>query len=499
MNDSAIFKGFRHLCQWMGACAVLAGTAVAADAPAGPQIQFEETVHACGQVVSGQPVNFVFKFSNPGDRPLEISAVQPGCGCTVPGEWPRRLEPGKSGGIPITFTMTGEGPILKAVTVSSNDPAKPTVTLQISGTLWMPILATPAAVVFNTVEGDAGAASQTVRLLNRTDNAVVLSEPVSSNGTLSAHIKTLKPGKEFDLVIEPLPGKPLVPGNSMISVKTDLKEAPSLVISAITSVVPAVVVSPDRVYLPGEVLSADAPFRVMVRGNVKDALEVSDLAVSDPKITVKMTEQEPGRVFCIDGKVPGGYKLDAAKPPMISFATTHPGYAHVEVPLVPPPGRAMMPGQPGQPASATPPGVPAVPAPRLAFSNERHDFGEVKEGQTPEHEFLFTNEEQEAVDIASVQPCANKGSVISWSRRVEPGKTGTVNVRMDTAGLAGPVDIAFLVMAGKSSAPAAELHLRAMVVKPAEKPAAEKPAAEKPAAEKPVRKGASVKGKPARR
>ena len=66
-------------------CAVLVGfttmTAMQADNKA--EFKFEKETYDFGKIPQGKPVSAELKFTNSGEEPLIISAVQPTCGCTV--------------------------------------------------------------------------------------------------------------------------------------------------------------------------------------------------------------------------------------------------------------------------------------------------------------------------------------------------------------------------------------------------------------------------------
>src|SRR5436190_15616324 len=61
-----------------------------------PKIQFATPIYDFGKMKVGEPVKWEFVFTNTGTALLEITGVQPGCGCTTAGEWTRKVEPGKT-------------------------------------------------------------------------------------------------------------------------------------------------------------------------------------------------------------------------------------------------------------------------------------------------------------------------------------------------------------------------------------------------------------------
>ncbi|MFD1000909.1 DUF1573 domain-containing protein [Ohtaekwangia kribbensis] len=120
---------------------VVLGLAVGAFAQSakvnGPVIAFEKKSHDFGQIVQGDKVEQVFKFTNTGTEPLIITNVQVTCGCTTPKGWPRDpIQPGGKGEITIAFNSAGKiGRQDKVVTIVSNaanaDEAKISFTTQV--------------------------------------------------------------------------------------------------------------------------------------------------------------------------------------------------------------------------------------------------------------------------------------------------------------------------------------------------------------------------------
>ncbi len=111
----------------VGVALLLAGSAIAQQSSVpvnGPVIAFEKATHDFGDIMSGDKVEHIFKFTNTGNEPLIITNIQVTCGCTAP-EWPRQpIPPGQKGEIRIAFNSAGKsGKQVKPVTVLSNAPS----------------------------------------------------------------------------------------------------------------------------------------------------------------------------------------------------------------------------------------------------------------------------------------------------------------------------------------------------------------------------------------
>ena len=98
-------------------------------------ITFDKTTIDYGTVKANSDGNKVFTFTNTGDKPLIISNVQPGCGCTA-SDWTKEpILPGKKGEVKVHYNTANLNAFKKTIDVFSNDPKSGRVTLYIQGTV----------------------------------------------------------------------------------------------------------------------------------------------------------------------------------------------------------------------------------------------------------------------------------------------------------------------------------------------------------------------------
>src|SRR5262245_36836176 len=144
----------------------------------GGKIQFEMPNYDFGKSKAGDPVKYTFVFTNIGTETLEVKNVRPGCGCTTAGEWTKKVEPGKTGTIPIQVNIAAtwpNGPIAKYVDIDSSDPGQPSTRLNIHGTIWKPVEVNPQIAMLNNVPIDSPeSVTTTVTVTNNTDELIVL-------------------------------------------------------------------------------------------------------------------------------------------------------------------------------------------------------------------------------------------------------------------------------------------------------------------------------------
>jgi hypothetical protein len=95
-----------------------------------PRIEFDELEFDGGEIIEGTLLQHRFHFRNKGKSNLVIESVKASCGCTATEPEKKILAPGESSYITVTFNSAGKmGLQHKTVTVYTNDPKNPTITL----------------------------------------------------------------------------------------------------------------------------------------------------------------------------------------------------------------------------------------------------------------------------------------------------------------------------------------------------------------------------------
>lgn len=116
----------------------------AAPVLAAPVISADRPVFDFGTITSGKKIDHIFTLKNKGDAPLAILKTKTSCGCTVASVSTRSIEPGRSAELKTSFDSTNfSGKITKTITVETNDPATPTITLTLRGTIREELVVSP--------------------------------------------------------------------------------------------------------------------------------------------------------------------------------------------------------------------------------------------------------------------------------------------------------------------------------------------------------------------
>jgi hypothetical protein len=309
-------------------------TSVRPPEASGAKIQFAELARDFGRLSSGDVVRHDFVFTNTGTATLEITDVRPGCGCTTAGSWDRRVEPGKTGVIPVQFNSTGfNGTVSKTVIVICNDPAQTNVVLQVKGLIWKPIEITPAMAVFNVFSEGQTNDTRILRIVNHLDDPIELSDVKSTNQSFQAELKTVRPGKEFELHVKAVP--PYTSNTAAtVSVKTSAPQMPTINVNAYIAVQQAVIVAPAQITVPTGRLSGGLSSSVKILNRGTNALVLSEPRVNSPGIEVRLQEVQPGQVFGLMVNFPAGFQTKPDKKIEVTVKSNHPKYPLITVPVL---------------------------------------------------------------------------------------------------------------------------------------------------------------------
>lgn len=315
-------------------------TCVLAQAPSGPQIQFAEVLHDFGKVLASAPVRHDFIFTNMGKATLEITDVRPGCQCTTAGTWDRRVEPGKAGKIPIEFNPGRFfGEINKAVaTVTCNDPAQGLVTLSVKANIWRPVTIEPEAVHFFGIEGETTNETKKVLILSHLEEPLTLEPPQSSNPGFKPEVKTLVPGKQFELQVTYSPPASNAIPQGVITMKTSHTNLPAITVNAMGMLQPAVFAMPSQLRLAAPPLPENYRQPVSIRNNGSSLIKLSDAVVNAEGVTVQTMETVPGKLFNLNLSFPTNFNPRPGQAIELTVKTTHPRHPILHVPILPTPG-----------------------------------------------------------------------------------------------------------------------------------------------------------------
>jgi hypothetical protein len=302
--------------------------------PDAPKAQFAETSFNFGKVAPTDKPQHDFVVTNIGKTVLEITDVRPGCGCTTAGTWDRKIEPGQTGKIPLAFNPANfTGPISKGATVTCNDPEHASFYLQFQATVWRPIELQPQYVYFMPIEGEVTNDTKIVKIVNNLDDEVKLEAPKSASAAFTTELKTIRPGKEFELHVTYAGPVSNAPPQGNVTIATSSTNMPSLSVNVVAMPQPGLVALPQQIQIPASPIAADYRYPAMVRNNSHTPVKLSDPAINIEGATVDLSEVEPGKNFRLNIGFPTNFRAKAGQNMELTVKTTNPKYPVMHVPI----------------------------------------------------------------------------------------------------------------------------------------------------------------------
>ncbi|MEE4273209.1 MAG: DUF1573 domain-containing protein [Thermoanaerobaculales bacterium] len=296
----------RYTAAALVALLLTAGAAAAQTDPA-PALMVPSKIIDVGTVTQGVVVDAVFDLVNEGNGPLSIKAVRPTCGCTV-ADFDREIAAGATGHVNAKLdTADFAGPISKSILVMSDDPQGPTVTLVIKADVrpYVEILPRPL-VRFNAVAHEP--LNQTFIVAGADPEKKIKVKSVTSNVPfIATAVRELDeaervPGRsasQYEVTLSLTDAAPVGPINAVLTVNTDVKEAPAVPVKVFGVVRALIHVTPTQVQF-GSIKASTRPGRnLIVVNNRTDGtdVQVTGAEVNDSAFDARVTTIEEGRRY----------------------------------------------------------------------------------------------------------------------------------------------------------------------------------------------------------
>jgi hypothetical protein len=92
-----------------------------------------------------------------------------------------------------------------------------------------------------------------------------------------------------------------------------------------------------------------------------------------------------------------------------------------------------------------------------------HDFGRVPQGETLQYDFVLRNDGDSVLEINEVRPSCGCTTTGDWPHTLQPGQSGTLPVRVETAHFVGPIIKTIAVVTNDATRNETTLELRANI------------------------------------
>jgi hypothetical protein len=299
---------------------------------AGPRIVFDQPVFDFGKVPEGEALKHVFVARNAGTSTLVLDKVVTSCGCTAAVLKGNEVAPGATGEIEVTFNSRGmPGAVQKTVSVTSNDPTNPRVTLTFKAQVELELGFEPRAVVRSVEPGskDTFEVWLTGRLAEGASLAVA---EISAPESVAAEVvRDADAGPPRQGVRIRLKGAKVGQLSANVAVTTGVEKAPRLSIPVNLTVPGNIEVSPRSVYFPPDT-KTDLE-RVLRVTSKRADFRLRAVRVASGPFAASQAKPETGPGVEVRVRVAQGGKIEAATTGTLELLTNDPLEPTIAIPI----------------------------------------------------------------------------------------------------------------------------------------------------------------------
>lgn len=260
-----------------------------------PRLELSATEWNFGQVWQGEDLTYKIIVKNTGNAPLNITGVKTSCGCTAAHKPKEMLSPGEEDSLEITYNAKKKvGPANQTVTLTSNDPVRPSIAIKVSGEVKPLYKLNPQGglafgrLVKDTVE------TRTLEIESTyTDKMFMkLKDAAERVGPFKVEFKEIEAGMKYQLVVTTVPPLTLGTAQADLVIETGISRMPEIQIPIRAYVQERVTISPKELYVP-KTLARPLERPVRVSYMATKPLNITGVKCSIPQITAVVAPQQP--------------------------------------------------------------------------------------------------------------------------------------------------------------------------------------------------------------
>ena len=105
----------------------------------------------------------------------------------------------------------------------------------------------------------------------------------------------------------------------------------------------------------------------------------------------------------------------------------------------------------------------AFAGPTLVFEERTYDFGQIIQGDSVEHAFVFSNRGDQPLLINRVRSSCGCTAVLAYTRELQPGSSGEIKATFNSTQFRGPVSKQISIYSNDLQQPVAKLTLKGVV------------------------------------
>jgi hypothetical protein len=243
-----------------------------------------------GDVPPKSKHKLAYQFKNTGDAELVVDHIQSTCGCTVPALKKKKIAPGETGEIDVTFTAaTRAGMMTKHLYIYSNDPANPRAPLEIKANTVFKVKVTPDKMQLSLAEKNAGAPELKLQSLDGKEFSVKSYR--CTGNALEIDYDPNKKAKEFTFKLKAHTDR--LANNLNGAITIDLSHPDCQSVMAGYSTTPRYVVSPSRIVFLNAADGEQQKRSVWIKSSYEKGMKVKSVTNKNGTVTMLNSQGEP--------------------------------------------------------------------------------------------------------------------------------------------------------------------------------------------------------------
>jgi len=301
---------------------------------ADPRISVSPRQIDFGSVKEGEVVNSIITIKNEGDSPLNISKVQPACGCSTVELAKKSLQAEESTTLNIKLDTTGfKGNTIKKFRIVSDDSVSPSLLLTMKGEVISDVVVEPSRVYFGDVRYGQGKNVTLSVLANDVKDFTILEAVSDTEFVKIEEVSTNTEGKVFRVAL--LPEAPVGEIRSRVILKTTSKKHPTVIVPVLGKVVSELRLYPSDIsfgLLEGP-LNKERVETVELVNNSNESIKIESISVENRFISVEYNELVYGKRFNLTVTIDKGAVGIIRSNIVVKTNSKNPSLKRIELPV----------------------------------------------------------------------------------------------------------------------------------------------------------------------
>jgi hypothetical protein len=261
------------------------------------KIVFNELEFDFGEVEQGVDVTHLFKFKNEGNSTLKVTSVKTSCGCTAALITKDEILPSKEGEIKVTFnTSRKKGSQSKRITVRSNDPETPVVSLTLKGNIKVELDILPDTIIFGQIKKNEGLTRE-IKIIPSTQKDFKVLSVKPSNDMITTQLLDYKEADKTGKKITVNLSKNFKPGrvNEIVTITTNNQKQPEIKVAISGRIMGDISFTPSSLSFISSSIGVRNDRRVTLLNTGSIPLKVEEVKIDVPEFSHVIKTIEEGK------------------------------------------------------------------------------------------------------------------------------------------------------------------------------------------------------------